>query len=172
MTSTLFRAGLPAAMLLAAFFSGCGSITDNYVSFIKNGDPLPFFEIEMSDGETVSTFDLYGKPSLIIFFSVYCPDCHAALDEVQKLYDLHAGSVAVVPISRGESYREVSDYWAENSLTMPFSAQDDRSVYSLFASGIVPRIYVSDSSGHVVENFGDSYIPDYEELFSILFSAY
>ncbi len=172
MTSTLFRAGLLAAMLLAACFGGCGNITDNYVSFIKNGDPLPFFEIEMSDGETVSTFDLYGKPSLIIFFSIYCQDCHAALDEVQKLYDLHAGSVAVVPISRGESYREVSDYWAENSLTMPFSAQDDRSVYSLFASGIVPRIYISDSSGHVVENFGDSYIPDYEELFSILFSAY
>ena len=172
MTSTLFRAVLLAAVLLAACSGGCGNITDNYVSFIKNGDPLPFFEIEMSDGETVSTFDLYGKPSLIIFFSVYCPDCHAALDEVQKIYDLHAGSVAVVPISRGESYREVSDYWAENSLTMPFSAQDDRSVYSLFASGIVPRIYISDSSGHVVENFGDSYIPDYEELFSILFSAY
>ena len=108
----------------------------------------------------------------LIFFSIYCQDCHAALDEVQKLYDLHAGSVTVVPISRGESYHEVSSFWSENNLTMPFSAQDDRSVYSLFASGIVPRIYISDSSGHVVENFGDSYIPDYEELFSILFSAY
>lgn len=36
---------------------------------------------------------------------------------------------------------------------MPYSAQSDKSVYELFATSTIPRIYVSDASGMVCRYF-------------------
>ena len=44
-------------------------------------------------------------------------------------------------ISREEDEASVAAFWADNGLQMPYSAQTDRSIYNLFATSIIPRIY-------------------------------
>lgn len=52
-------------------------------------------------------------------------------------------------ISRAQSGNDVAAYWQAQGLDMPYSAQTDRSVYALFATAGIPRVYVSDNNGIV-----------------------
>ena len=42
---------------------------------------------------------------------------------------------------------------------MPYSAQPDRKVYSLFASSIIPRIYAVDENLTIMDAFTDKGMP-------------
>ena len=66
---------------------------------------------------------------------------------------------------------EIETYWRDNHLTLPYSAQTDRRVYSLFASSGVPRIYTVDSRLTVTAVFDDSSIPTLEQLVCVLYGG-
>ncbi len=132
------------------------------------GDPLPDFTVTMSDGSSLSTPDLAGNVSLIMFFHTDCPDCQTALPMVQSLYEDFGGTVRFVAISREEKAGSIGRYWSANSLTLPYSAQTGRDIYRLFASGGIPRIYISDPSLTVRAAFSDSPLPTLTTLRSAL----
>lgn len=118
-------------------------------TIVNVGDPLPTFAVTMSDGTHLSTSDLRGKPSLIVFFSTTCPDCQRELPGLNERFLAHGADTTFVAISREESADDVAAYWAAHCLSLPYSAQTDRLVYSLFARRGIPRIYISDSNGIV-----------------------
>lgn len=122
---------------------------DNTDNLVNVGDPLPAFTIMMNDGSMLSTADLKGKPSLIVFFSTTCPDCQRELPIINARYLAHGNDTTFVAISREEGPDAVAAYWQSNGITLPFSAQTDRAVYSLFAKKGIPRTYISDSNGIV-----------------------
>lgn len=49
-------------------------------------------------------------------------------------------------------------------ITLPYSAQTDRTVYSLFASSIIPRIYIVSPSLVITHSFTDNPLASYEAL--------
>ena len=51
---------------------------------------------------------------------------------------------------------------------MPYSAQPDRKVYSLFASSIIPRIYAVDENLTIMDAFSDKGMPTEAILLSFL----
>lgn len=120
----------------------------DYYSLVP-GDKLPEFSVVCNDGSTLTTEMLRGKKSVIVFFSTKCGDCHKALPEIQQAYDKamqeDPNNTIYICISRAEGEEEVSTYWKENNLTLPYSAQTTREVYELFTNYIVPKIFVSDS---------------------------
>jgi hypothetical protein len=63
----------------------------------------------------------------------------------------------MVAISRAEGEQSVADFWSANNLQIPYSAQEDRKIYDLFASSVIPRVYFVSSSGIItkvlIENF-------------------
>lgn len=120
---------------------------------VRLGQQLPLFTITLNDNTTLNTAQLQGRPSVIVFFNTLCGDCRRELPIVQRVYDEYGQKVQFVCISRAQANDEVFTYWKENELTMPYSAQPDRSVYELFATGTIPRIYVSDASGTVCRYF-------------------
>ncbi|MCD8313310.1 MAG: redoxin domain-containing protein [Bacteroidales bacterium] len=187
----VFRFILVAVLSLS--LAGC--VKDRYDrgNIVVVGDRLPEFSVTMSDGTTVSTSDLAGSVSLIMFFDVTCGDCQNTLPGVNRLYlELGVGSdddyfsdssgsedgsndgvvsggqVRFVLISRAQDYETVSQYWTECGYSVPFSAQPDRSVYNLFATNIVPRIYISDPTLTVRYTFDDDPVPSYADLLSAL----
>ena len=84
---------------------------------------------------------------------------------MQRLYDKYVGrGVQFTLISREEGEASVNAYWEENGFTMPYSAQDDRQVYELFAYRRVPRVYVSNATGIVYHIFTDNPTPTDEAL--------
>ena len=143
---------------------------------ISVGDALPEFSVTLSDGTAVGTAGLKGAVSVVTFFTATCPDCKFTLPHVQKAYDAFAPKgVRFVNISREVGAAKMAELWQELGLTMPYSAQDDRSVYDLFAEKVIPRVYISDAQGIVRFVHTDSPNPEFPlleaELNALLLSA-
>ena len=159
---------------LIVIFSLIGILTacindDNTGADVKVGDSLPSFEVVMNDGSVMTDAELRGNVSLLMFFHPSCPDCQQALPIVQTIYDEYTTKgVVFFLISRECGNDEVSVFWEKNGLKMPYSAQTDRSIYELFASSLIPRIYISDENGTVRYIFTDDPVPSYEVLKSSL----
>lgn len=137
------------AVLFSILISGCVSDKEDPVWSLQPGDPLPEFYVETNGGSMISTDSFRGAKSVIVFFDTECPDCQAALPQIQEAYDNATASgenVRYLCISREESAEKIQKYWEENHLTLPYSAQTNRSVYNLFASSIIPRVYISNEN--------------------------
>ena len=128
------------------------------------GDTIPDFSVQMNDGTTVTGSSLRNGVSCIMFFHTECPDCSKTLTQMQPVYGKYASEgVKFALISREEPQQQVSAHWNENGYTMPFSAQSDRSVYNLFATHTVPRVFIC-KGGTVQALFTDSPPPTYEQI--------
>lgn len=151
-------------MLACLMLWGCGSIheEDDVVERIVVGSRVPIFSVNVVDYEglttSFSTNRLYGE-TVIVFFSTQCKDCQRELPELNDYYLKHKddNGFQMVAISRAEGEQSVADFWSANNLQIPYSAQEDRKIYDLFASSVIPRVYFVSSSGIItkvlIENF-------------------
>ena len=145
-------------MLLYLLLTGCSSIEDDETKErVVVGDRVPLFSVEMvKDGErsTFSTAQLTGE-TVIVFFNTTCPDCQRDLPKLNQYYLKHKADEGfqMVAISRAEGEDAVAAYWKDNGLQIPYSAQNDRRIYELFASSIIPRIYFVSAQGVVTRIF-------------------
>lgn len=133
------------------------------------GDRLPEFEVMLSDGTSVGTDLLSDGISCIMFYTTACPDCRETLPHMQRLYDEFAPKgVSFAVISREEGSASISGYWDSEGLTMPYSAQEDRKIYELFAKTRVPRVYIN-KDGIIKAIFTDIPAnPTYEEMKAVI----
>ena len=67
-------------------------------------------------------------------------------------------------ISREQGKEEIQEYWNENNLTIPYSPQTSREIYSLFAQSRIPRIYISDEDGTIGKIFTDDPLPTLTDI--------
>lgn len=158
LSSSLYKAvAVLLAVLSGVVFLSCVKESthrlDDEGAIVVKGQQLPEFNLTLNDGGTLRTADLAGRPSLIVFFNTQCGDCRKELPIVNQIYADYANRVQFVCISRSEGAESVSRFWEENHLTMPYSLQSDRTIYSLFALRTIPRIYLSDASLKVQRTF-------------------
>lgn len=159
-------------LLAVAMTAGCIAERHDAGANLGPGDRVPDFSVVMDDGSVFSSSSLEGTPSCIVFFNTGCPDCAEVLPSLQALYTEFGEDVCFVCISREEGGDEVSDYWKSHSYTMPYSAQESRAVYLLFASERIPRIYLSDSDMVIRHVFHDDPLPAYAQLLEALEGLY
>ncbi|MBR6087005.1 MAG: redoxin domain-containing protein [Prevotella sp.] len=141
-------------MLLYLTCVGCSSIidgTDEVIEHVQVGDKVPSFSVTVTDGSetrTFSTSQLTGE-TVIVFFNTWCSDCQRELPLLNDYYLQHKtdSGFQMIAISRAEGADAVSQFWADYSLQIPYSAQDDRRIYDLFASSVIPRIYFVSPQG-------------------------
>lgn len=141
-------------ILFAAFyFTSCikDDEENNPESKIMPGDLLPSFDVTTIGGQVVSSEMLEGKVTFLVFFDTTCGDCRRELPLVEELWKemKEESSFALWTISRAQTASVVSDYWNDNSFTMPVYIDNDRKAYSLFADMTIPRFYLADKSGTV-----------------------
>ena len=145
-------------MLLYLLLTGCSSIEDDETKErVAVGDRVPLFSVEMvKDGErsTFSTAQLTGE-TVIVFFNTTCPDCQRDLPKLNQYYLKHKADEGfqMVAISREEGEEDVAAYWKDKGLQIPYFAQNDRRIYELFASSIIPRVYFVSAKGIVTRIF-------------------
>lgn len=137
------------------FAGGCVTETDEPAASLVPGSEVPQFEVMLSDGSSWSTMSLRGV-GVIAFFNTGCADCRRELPELQRAYEACCERAEFVCIAREESGEEIAAYWEAEGLTLPYSPQSDRAVYSLFASSGIPRIYVVAPSGRIHAVFSDA----------------
>ena len=147
------------SLLLCLLIMGCSSIEDNneVTERVNVGDRVPSFTVDVvNDGvhSTFSTAQLTGE-TVIVFFNTTCPDCQRDLPKLNQYYLKHKADEGfqMVAISRAEGEEDVAAYWKDNGLQIPYSAQNDRRIYELFASSIIPRIYFVSAQGVVTRIF-------------------
>lgn len=151
-----------AFSVLAVFMAtACISDADEPAFSLAEGDRLPAFAVTMDDGSEVSDRSLTGNEAIIVFFNTSCPDCRRHLPELDRWWRASDKETVLLCISRAESAQPVKRFWTENNLSMPWSAQDDDRVYSLFASRGIPRAYCVSAEGLITRAFSDS---DFYEL--------
>lgn len=149
------------------FFCSCIYEKEKGVEDIVNiGDRIPNFSVLDNNGNHVNSESLLGNVSFIVFFNTQCQDCVYELPICQQIYDKYkAGNILnFLCISREQSFVEVEAYWNEKSFTMPFSAQEDRVVYNLFANSGIPFVVIADKYGIIRFIYNDRDMPDYELL--------
>ncbi len=137
--------------------------------YVRVGDSLPRLSLTLMDGTTVSNATWEGRTLVLVLFSIKCSDCQRELPQVERYHQMVKGrdDIFTLGISRAEGYEAVAAYWHNNGLTFPCSPQEDRRVYSLFASGIVPRIYIVSPQGRVTATFDDTSMPSAETLLQL-----
>lgn len=153
-------------LFVLAVLSSCisdDSDKDSQGANLVVGDSLPTFQVTMNDGSTIRTSDLLGGVSAVVLFSVDCGDCRMELPEVQRLWNQQLG-VPIVLIARENTEEVIRSFWQQAQLTMSYSPQSDRKVYSLFASSRIPRIYISDAQGVIRFSHADDAMPTAEQL--------
>lgn len=150
------------------FLTGCIQDDDEEPNGanIQVNDELPIFSVRLNTGETIASQSLEGKISFIVLMSVTCPDCIAELPIIERLYTEYKDNkdIVIFTISREQGEQIVGKFWKEQHYTMPYSAQEDRIVYSLFAKSGVPRIYISNKNRIVQYVYTDDPLAKYEEL--------
>ena len=156
-------------LLLGICFALTACIREDFVygeAGILPGDRLPEFRVELNDGSSLTTSDLKGKVSVLVFFHTECPDCQEEFPVIQRLYDTYQeeDSVVVYCISREQPADEIEAYWQAHGLTLPYSAQEDRNIYSLFSEQGIPRVYVSTPDLEVYSTYTDDPIASFNQL--------
>ena len=144
---------------------GCSTVIDDedneVKEYVRVGDRVPVFTVETvnADGTvgTFSTGQLKGE-TVIVLFNTWCGDCQRELPRLNEYYLKHCDDEGfqMVAISRAEGAESVAAFWKEQGLSIPYSAQTDRSVYQLFASSVIPRVYFCSSDGIVTRIFIES----------------
>ena len=122
-------------------------------SLIKVGDRLPSFSVDMITGEgrgVFSTLRLTGR-TVIVFFHTSCSDCQRELPKLNDYYLSHRdeNGFQMVAIAREEQQESIAAFWQEHHLSIPYSPQADRRIYSLFATQTIPRAYLCSADGIV-----------------------
>jgi peroxiredoxin len=131
-------------------------------SVIHTGNSLPAFSVTASDGTVYTDRSLRGTVAVIVFFNTDCSDCRKELPQINTAYKalLNNKLVRFIAISRAQIAADVAAYWSKEELGIPYSAQSDRSVYSMFATQGIPRIYIADPSGNIRFVSSDTDMPD------------
>ena len=147
--NSVFFIALCSCMAMVSCISD-GDDSDTGSIELVAGDKLPVFSVTMNDGRVVTHESLRGKVSFIVFFNTGCNEHHPHMP--------------LIAISRAEDAASVAGYWQEQHFTFPYAAQEDRTVYHLFAKSGIPRIYVVDAELTIRSVFTDNPLAGYDEL--------
>lgn len=141
-------------LISALAFASCSMSDDDAPAsdlIVRAGDRVPSFTVIMNDNTQFTTSNLGGKPCVIVFFSTTCGDCRRELPVIDQRYRAHGADTTFVAIAREQAAADIAAYWEANDLLLPFSPQEDREVYALFAKSGIPRVITVNSRG-VIES--------------------
>lgn len=156
-------------ILPVILFSGCVNEDEPAIESVGPGDRCPSFSAVMADGSIITSEDLRGHRSMIVFFNTSCSDCQRELPVVQQVYERLADSDArIICIARAEEKASIEKFWEEQNLSLPYSQQPDREIYSLFATSVIPRIYILSPELIITQCWDDNPMPTYEELLNTM----
>jgi len=138
--------------------------SNNSREIVKVGDIVPEFSLIGVDGNMISSASLRGQYYLLNFFDTGCKDCQKEFPVLQKIYNKYKEDLSVLNVPRSQTADEVNAYWSKEGLSMPFYTATDESLYYKFATTGIPRTYIVDKEGKVLNVFTDSPIADYDTL--------
>jgi len=146
-------------------------------SLVGPGEPAPPFTLKALDGKTVAFRPGNGKPSLIVFWSAFCPLCRELTPAVNEIARRHRATIRFASINLdGKRFTNaIHSFVKENGITYPvlldslrgdfFIASDPYGVEKtptavlVDASGKVHSTYAAERMKEVVGKFDEIVTP-------------
>ena len=122
-------------------------------TLVKLNQPVPAFSFKDENGKAISISDYKGKTVLITFFATWCSPCRKELPLIQSdIYNKYKDNqnFKLLIFGREHNLQEVSDFKKSQGFSMPFYADKECAVYSLFASKYIPRNFLVNSEGKII----------------------
>ncbi len=143
------------AILMMALACSVSAQTPDEIAttLVKLNETVPDFKFTDEGGKTVSITELRGKTVMITFFATWCGPCRSELPHIQsEIYNQYKDNskFRLLIFGREHTAKEVAEFKAGQSFTMPFYADKDRSVYGLFAKQFIPRNFLIDTNGKII----------------------
>jgi thiol-disulfide isomerase/thioredoxin len=91
------------------------------------------------------------KITVLNFFATWCGPCLTELPHLQQVADRFAEQKDVVflVVGREESQETLDAFASKAGYRLPFVADTEGRLYSVFAKKIIPRTYVIDQTGTI-----------------------
>ena len=140
-------------------------------TLLKNGTQVPNFKFEIENGKEAIIEDYKGKVVLINFFATWCGPCRAELPLLQTdIWDKHKNNpnFALFVFGRKEGWQKVTDFKIANQFTMPMLPDENKAIYSLFATQYIPRNVLIDQTGKIVYQSTGFSTDDFNEMKKVL----
>lgn len=122
--------------------------------YIVVGDDIPSFVLHSDVAGSVSSEELKGDVTMLFFFATWCGPCQQELAAVQeRLLPMFEGKddFRLLVVGREHTQEELSEYNQTKGFTFPLYPDVNREVYSKFAKQTIPRAYLIDKDGKVVD---------------------
>ena len=141
-------------MIAVALLVSLSCVRSNAADKVRSGDSLPYFILKSDVNGELSSLELRGKVVYMCFFATWCPSCQHELKAIQdrmlpEFKDEE--DFMIVAVGREHTDAELEKYNEERNFGFPLYPDPDRAVYSLFAEEMIPRAYVVDRDGVIVD---------------------
>jgi len=136
--------------LLVLFFSSA-SVASDLSAFLKGGASsfYPATTRTQAPGEFAKKNK--GKVILINFWATWCAPCRAEMSDLSDLQKkLAKKGLVVIPVSQDKSMEEVSDFYAENEISLPKHLDPDGVLKKAFGATGLPMTYILDRQGNIL----------------------
>ena len=139
---------------------------------ISVGDKAPNFTCTTLNGETISLSQLQGKVVLVNFFATSCGSCVREMPYLQsEVFEMfRADDFFMIAIAREQQVDDFTEFknTKGKGLAFPMAVDTDSSIYNLFATQFIPRIFVIDKEGIVKWESGGLSKPQFEDLVNLI----
>jgi peroxiredoxin len=140
-------------------------------SIIVAGEKAPGFTLKDLDGKNVTFKPGSGKPTLLVFWSVFCPLCKELTPSTSAIASRNRKTLNVVGVNLdGPRFKNaVRSFLKDNGMTFPVGLDDIRNDLFIASdpygvektptavlvdgSGVVYRVYVADRMKELIRNF-------------------
>lgn len=156
--------------LLMIFVTSISPFGQNSQEVVVVGDKVPYFNFVLDEVASNSK-EFERKIVWINFFATWCPPCRAELQLIQEeLYNKYKDrcDFQFIAVGYGHTIEQIRDFQVENELDLPFVADQNLTIFELFAKGVIPRNYIVNREG-VVFYSGDGFNRDeFQKLFDVI----
>ncbi len=133
------------------------------------GASMPEFSVSGPDG-AVTSGDLDGVRSVVVFFRTTCPDCSREMPNVEAAFKRTGGSgVRFVAVSKEvDAETAVPEYWEATGMTMPYFFDPSGAMFTAFDIHYVPTLYLFGSDGKVAYSAVETFDFSVDQLVELI----
>ena len=107
-------------------------------SFSFAEERLPYFKFKTEDGNYIKKSDLKGKPTVMVFWGIYCHTCREELPRLEKFYQKYKNKVnffaVVVDTYDVDEVKEFKNKYKFNYTVLFINSRNDLVKFKVFGT--------------------------------------